>query len=133
MDGDLAILLVEDNPFDAELIEGALKARLGCLVAVVASKEEFEIELNHHVPDLILSDSNLPSFSGMAAFHIAKERCPNIPVVFCSGGMTPTAKANALASGVSACVSKDDLDGLVTTVEHLAQKFKSPTDTGASE
>jgi CheY-like chemotaxis protein len=132
MDGELQILLVEDNPFDADLIEAALQARFGCLVTTVDSRAEFEAELERHSPDFILSDSNLPSFDGLTALALAKQKYPDTPFIFCSGHIPEEAKEEALARGAVACVSKDDLDGLVVIIGQLVQKRNPRSDTEAS-
>ncbi len=118
-DGELRILLVEDNPFDYELIEAALKMNLDCVVTIISSKQAFEDTLTQETPDFIISDSNLPSFDGLAALALAAEICPAVPFIFCSGNKSPRIKAEALSQGATDYVSKDDLESLVAAIERL--------------
>jgi CheY-like chemotaxis protein len=121
-EGDLRILLVEDNPFDSELIEAALQVRLGCHITTVATQSEFEAELERNSPDFILSDSNLPSFDGMKALALATKKCPKVPFIFCSGNISPERQAAALAHGATECVSKNNLESLVVLIERLSRE-----------
>ncbi|MGC3959218.1 MAG: response regulator [Verrucomicrobiota bacterium] len=109
-------ILIDDSPFDAELIEMSLKAMTTCHVAVVCSRQEFLAELDHALPDVIISDSNIPSFDGLAALALAKRYCPEVPFIFCSGVVSEEVKTTALTLGAKAWLSKDDLEYLALAV-----------------
>src|SRR6476620_4247284 len=65
---DLRILLVEDNAPHAELVEHFLRSSgLKFHVTRVETREAFLDQLEHHPPDMILSDYALPAFDGYAA------------------------------------------------------------------
>ena len=81
----LNILLVEDSPLDAELIEaylvgGGLKFSLLC----VETREQFVAALENNCYDIILADYMLPSFNGLLALEIAHTNCPEVPFIFVS-------------------------------------------------
>ena len=64
----LNILLVEDSPLDAELIEaylvdGGLEFSLLC----VETREDFVVALETHCYDIILADYILPCFNGISS------------------------------------------------------------------
>ena len=60
------VLLAEDVPADAELAVRELKrAGLRTQHRVVDDESGFEQALRDFVPDVILSDFNMPSFDGM--------------------------------------------------------------------
>jgi CheY-like chemotaxis protein len=120
-DGELRILLVEDNPFDYELIEATLQMNLDCQVTTVSSKQAFEAVLAQEPPDFIISDSNLPSFDGLAALALAAQLCPAIPYIFCSGNKSAEARTEALEHGAKAYVFKDNLESLVATIKRLSK------------
>jgi CheY-like chemotaxis protein len=115
----LQILLVEDNPFDAELIEATLQAQFGCQITTVGSKVDFEAALERAQPDFIISDSNLPSFEGLVALQLAIQKYPQVPFIFCSGLCSDQKKAEALAHGAIECLPKDDLTNLIALVKSL--------------
>jgi FOG: CheY-like receiver len=116
---ELRIILIDDSPFDAELIELQLKRSLRCNVVVVDSRTEFLAELERAAPDVIISDSALPRFDGFAALALAQERCPEVPFIFCSGNQHPKLQSDALAKGVTAWVSKDQLERLDDVVRKI--------------
>jgi len=116
---ELRFVLIDDSPFDAKLIEMSLRASMACHVVVVASRDEFLAELDRALPDVIISDTNLPSFDGLSALALAKQYCPEVPFGVCSGVVSEDLKTTALALGVKAWLSKDHIDHLVMTVEKL--------------
>ena len=115
----LRIILIEDNPFDTELIQESLKANLECNVIVVMSRPTFLAELERELPDVILADSNVPRFDSMAALDVVRERHPQVPFIFCSGNESQALRALAMIRGAKGWVSKNDLPGLVAEVKRI--------------
>ena len=115
---ELHILLVEDNPDDAEMIRMALEAAgLDFTLHMVELRRELEDALATGTWSLVLCDSRLPGYTGADAFGWIRERQPGVPVVFCSGSGDPgdPAIAGAIAHS-SGMVDKNRLDGLAGTV-----------------
>ena len=79
------VLIIEDSLLDFELMQGALKNEIGCEVHLVRTRAEFEDELAHETPNVIVSDSNMVLFDGMTALKLATDKCPGVPFAFCSG------------------------------------------------
>ncbi|MBM4242002.1 MAG: response regulator, partial [Euryarchaeota archaeon] len=70
----LKILIVEDVPFDAELIERELhKAGIKFSSRMVEVEPDYLREIREFEPDLILADHSLPQFDGLSALEIAKK------------------------------------------------------------
>src|SRR5262249_41633507 len=64
MNAEVRVLLLEDNPADAELVTHELtKAHLNLSSRGVLTREAFLKELREFVPSIILADSNLPQFN----------------------------------------------------------------------
>jgi DNA-binding NtrC family response regulator len=102
------ILIVEDEPWDAELAQRLLTASgLDYTAVVVDTRASFEEQLTSFRPDVILSDYHLPGFSGEIALEIAKERCPDIPFVFWSGVLGDDAAVELIKRGATDYVLKD--------------------------
>jgi len=84
----LRILILEDVPTDAELIEFELgEAGISFTARCAEDKVSYLRALDEFSPDIILSDYSLPSFDGISALKIAGEKCPDVPFVFVSGAL----------------------------------------------
>src|SRR3989442_1737222 len=80
------ILLLEDNPADAELVARLLAgAGLSCEIRRVDSREGYTAALSEGPFDLILSDYGLPGFDGSAALALAHSLHPETPFIVVSG------------------------------------------------
>src|SRR4029434_6397144 len=80
------ILHLEENPTDAELIQAILETEgIICDVTRVDTQADFFASIEHGGFDLILTDYTLPSFDGVSALKIAREKCPDVPFIFVSG------------------------------------------------
>lgn len=115
---ELRILIVEDNPADAELIGHQL--RTGGFVfssRIVDTREAFLKELGEFYPDIILSDYDLPSFDGLAALAITKEKCPDVPFVLVSGKLGEEFAIENLKKGATDYVLKNNLARLVPVLQ----------------
>lgn len=116
---NLRIVVVEDNPYDAELMESYLKTAVACDMVVVKTRAAFLDELENRPPDVIISDSNVPSFDGMTALKLAQELCPCVPFIFCSGAEPHKDRMKGLDQGARAWVSKDEFSRLAEMVREL--------------
>jgi len=113
----IRILLLEDDPRDAELAEARL--RRACLrieVERVAEREPFVQALQRDGHDLILADYSLPAFDGAEALQIAHTLRPEIPFVFLSGTLGEEVAIDMLRRGADDYVLKHRLDRLPTAV-----------------
>jgi len=71
MNSPIGILLLEDDPNDAGLIEELLGAdHFICRITRVQGRTEFLAALEGGEFDLILSDHKLPSFDGLSALNL---------------------------------------------------------------
>ena len=106
---ELRVLLVEDSPDDADLVLAAL-AREGlsvhCLRVETAAEMEKALDQEW---DAVLSDFNLPQFSGLDALQILKSRKPDIPILVVSGFIGEEAAVAMMKSGAHDVVMKDNL------------------------
>src|SRR3989339_117072 len=88
METQLHILILEDNPSDAELVQRELrKAGLDFAAQVAADKKTYLEALQASAPDLILADYALPGFDGLTALALARQRFAAVPVVIVSGAI----------------------------------------------
>src|SRR5215470_15088232 len=88
MKSSICILYLEDNPVDVELSRALLeKDGLKYEMKVVDTREDYVAALEAGGYDLILADYQLPSFDGMAALEIARQKYSWLPFIFVSGAM----------------------------------------------
>ena len=123
MKKEVRILILEDVPADAELMERELhKGGVEFSAKRVETKETFLKELKDFVPDLILADLTLPTFNGIAALAIVQERYPDIPFIFVSGTIGEELAIETLKRGAADYVLKDRLSCLVPAVNQALSK-----------
>jgi DNA-binding response OmpR family regulator len=118
LEEDLKILILEDAPFDAELINRELK-RSGMnfsSIRVEEEEEDYLNELKSFKPDVILADHSLPHFDGISALKIAKDKSPDVPFIFVSGRMGEDFAIEALKCGATDYVLKGSLSKIVHAV-----------------
>ena len=116
-DRRLRILHLEDEVRDQELVQAVLEAEgLSCDIETVSTREEFLGALERGACDLILSDFALPSFDGLAALELARERAPDVPFLFFSGRIGEEAAIEAMRSGATDYVLKQRMARLVPAV-----------------
>jgi len=114
----LRILMLEDQPADAELAQRQLaRDGLSCTSVVVDTRAGFEEQLTALHPDVILSDYNVPGFSGQAALTVAREQCPQIPFIFLSGVLGDDAAVELIKQGAADFVLKDRPARLVLAIQ----------------
>lgn len=113
----LEVLMLEDSPLDAELIDEHLQRGGVSHIAVrVSSRDEFVDALNARRFHLILADYNLPSFDGLTALKIAVEKAPDTPFILVSGTLGEEAAIDAMRNGANDYVVKQRLGRLPDAV-----------------
>ena len=105
------ILLIEDNPADADLVEEALdETRLDCnlfILRVGAQAIEFierlDSGLSTDCPDLVLLDLNLPKVSGEMVLERIRlsPKCGRAKVLVISSSDAPVDRARVMQLGAS--------------------------------
>ena len=119
------ILILEDVKSDVLLIEYQLnKSNFNYTSKAVKTKAEYLSALKHYKPDIILSDYNLPQFSGLEALFSALELSPNTPFIFVTGILDEKTAVGLLEKGAWDYLLKDNLLRLIPAVEN-ALKLKN--------
>ena len=108
----LRILLLEDDPRDAELILRAVRdAAPESSVQLADDRAEFIRTLDESVPDVILSDHGLGDFNSLDAFRLAQSRAPGSPFILVSGEFEQKA-SECLQAGAADFIPKSELGRL---------------------
>ena len=125
MASPLRILHLEDNPADADLIRAALETD-GIVADVdrVETQAEFVAALERRGADIILADHTLPSFDGMSALQIARDRCPDVPFIFVPGTLVEDVAIEALKVGATDYLLKDRLSKIVPSVHRALREAR---------
>ena len=137
----LRILILEDVPMDAELVEYELeRARVPFLSHRVDSREGFLEALDGFKPDLILSDYTLPRFDGMTALSLAKERAPSVPFLIVTGSVNEETAVGCMKAGATDYLLKSNLARIGPAIQAAlersrahAQKVQAEAALAASE
>lgn len=95
------ILLIEDNPGDADLVRLRLvEAKPSVDVSCVSRLSDGLSSLKEKPPMVVLLDLNLPDSHGAETFRKVLEKAPDIPVVILSGQDDEALAVKALHQGV---------------------------------
>ena len=111
-EGLAQILLVEDNPGDAYLIQEYLKAGGGTElgVEVVETLAAARERLMRNGIDLILLDLSLPDSIGLETFLQLFAQAPDVPIVVLSGLADEAVATRAVQAGAQDYLVKGDVD-----------------------
>ena len=121
----LKVLIVEDQPTDAELLQYDMRrAGLAFTAQRVETRESFERALEDFEPDLILSDFSMPSFDGLSALGLAQARTPETPFIFVSGTIGEDRAIDALKRGATDYVLKDRPKRIMAAIDRALVEAK---------
>src|SRR5713226_4329248 len=114
----LRILLAEDSPNDAELVQRELKrGGLDFQSRRVQTEADFRRELDEFQPHLVISDFSMPQFSGPKALAIARESRADIPFIFISGTIGENVAVDMMKAGADDYVMKNNLTRLLPALQ----------------
>ncbi|MEN6622421.1 MAG: PAS domain S-box protein [Smithella sp.] len=119
----LRILMLEDNPADIELVQFELEeAGIEFEAKIVMTKNAYLRELTEFAPDIILSDYDLPQYTGAMALADAKLLHPDIPFILVTGAITEDRAIDTLTSGAKDYVMKGRLSRLAPSVRRALKE-----------
>jgi CheY-like chemotaxis protein len=111
-DEPVRVLILEDNPVDAELMIRELRlAGLHVEADTVASELAFAAALSAD-PDLILSDNALPTFGSREALGLLRSKGRDTPFIVVSGTIPTEVAAQLMQEGANDYVLKNELNRL---------------------
>jgi|HubBroStandDraft_5_1064220.scaffolds.fasta_scaffold52457_2 sigma-B regulation protein RsbU (phosphoserine phosphatase) len=118
--GQTEVLLIEDNPSDADLVrlrlvEGKSHVNVSC----VERLEDGLAFIANAPPSVVLLDLNLPDSHGADTFRRVLQKAPGVPVVILSGQDDEALAMKALHQGVQDYLVKNDI-----TSSHLEHAMR---------
>ncbi len=129
------VLLVEDNPDDAFLLERHLRRNgVAFMINRVETAEEMRAALSGaELPEVVLADYNLPHFSGPAALKILRRTGIDIPFIMMSGALSEETAVESMRAGAQDYVTKQNLARLVPAIERELKEVVARRDRRAAE
>lgn len=122
----LAVVLVEDSLFFADLIMRVLKrSGLNAKYRVVSTKAALQDTLNDDQWDIILSDNIMPGFSALDALEIKNKICSSTPFVIFSEDISQKELKVAFDRGCNSYLPKDRISELADLIHRVLLKVES--------
>ena len=119
----IRILHLEDDRQDAALASSILRhGNIDAVIDVVDTRSDFVEKVAQGDLDLILADYQLPQFDGLEALAMARQLCPDTPLIIVSGVMDEEAAIESMRRGATDYVLKSRLSRLVPAVRRALQE-----------
>jgi PAS domain S-box-containing protein len=114
----LKFLIVEDSPFDGQLVQRLLsKVYTDCEFKIVMTEDEFTNSLRAFAPDVILADNSLPQFNATEALAILQSKDLSIPFILVTGTVSEEFAANIIKKGADDYILKDRMARLPSAID----------------
>jgi PAS domain S-box-containing protein len=121
----LSVLLLEDSAFDAEILQEWLKRTYPEVrVTWVDDEAGFVEALARYRHDVILSDYQMPRYSGGQALDLVREKHPHIPFIFVSGVIGEDNAVDMLKRGATDYVIKNRLSRLPVAIDRALDEVR---------
>ncbi len=123
----LRVLHLEDSELDHELALAHLRrSALEVETRRVETRVDFEAALAESW-DAVISDFNLPGFSGLQALQIVRARDSTLPFILVSGEIGEDTAVAAMRNGASDYLLKGNLARLAPALEHAIEAARTHT------
>ena len=125
MDKPIKVFILEDLKTDQYLIKRQItKFAPDAVFTIASSGKEFKEKLAWGVPDIILSDYQLPDYNGLEALLFVREKIPHIPFVFVTGLLNnEETVADTILEGAAGYILKDNLGDIPTKIPAILQRY----------
>ena len=126
MNEEIKILILEDRAADAELIVRELRrAGMRFTYCRVDTREAFTTALSEFAPEIVLSDYNLPQFSGPEALRLLKQAQSSVPFILITGSLTEEVAVECMKDGAHDYILKTSLTRLPSAVQSALEKVRA--------
>jgi PAS domain S-box-containing protein len=134
MNRRLHILHLEDEPDFTELVRSLFAHdQLDVEIRCVGDRASYKRQLEAEVFDVIISDYNLPSFTGLEAMAMARKRCPQTPFILVSGTIGEQAAIESLKAGATDYILKQHPERLPAAVRRAVKEAAARAKLRAAE
>jgi signal transduction histidine kinase len=128
----IAVLLVEDTPADARMIEEQLKAAGTWKFAVTRTERLASTleKLSSEAPDVVILDLSLPDSKGLGTLQQVQRASPGVPIVVLTGLVDEELAVKAVAEGAADYLLKSEVSaGLLARALRYAIERKRAAET----
>lgn len=117
------VLVVDDSATDRTLIGTFLERQSDCSVSYAGNGDEALRAMQSSLPDLVLTDMQMPSMDGLELVTEIRRSHPHVPVILITGHGSEALAAKALQSGAASYVPKARFkDLLVATIQEVLRR-----------
>ncbi len=103
------VLVVDDSATDRRLAGGLLEKKAGWEVYYAANGREAMEILELHLPDVVVTDLDMPEMNGLELVEAVKEEYPLVPVLLMTAKGSEEIAVQALGVGAASYVPKQNL------------------------
>jgi two-component system cell cycle sensor histidine kinase/response regulator CckA len=129
----IQILLAEDNPDDAALIQRELRqSGVDVTIRRVDSAAAFRAALHEVQPDVVITDHSMPQFTARDALKIARDERPGTPVIVVTGSLDEETAADYIKEGAADYVLKTRLTRLSAALVGALERSRALVVTEAA-
>jgi PAS domain S-box-containing protein len=116
-------LILEDDPYDAELLVATLRRAAPSLkVEILASAALFWQRLEEADFDIVLADYNLGGWTAIDALEMLRQSAKDIPLVVVTGALGDDAAVECVRQGAADYVLKDRLERVPIAVDRALRR-----------
>jgi two-component system, cell cycle sensor histidine kinase and response regulator CckA len=121
----ISILLLEDDPLDAELSLRKLESSgLSFSMKNVGSAEDFKLEVSARNYDVILGDYRLPNWTGLEAVRWLRASGNSTPFILVTGTLGDELAVECIKEGANDYVLKDKMERLPFVLLHAVEQAR---------
>jgi CheY-like chemotaxis protein len=124
------LLVVDDSAMDRRLVGGILEKNPDWSVIYAVNGKEALAEIEMHIPDLVLTDMQMPEMNGLELVTAVKEEYPLIPVLLMTAQGSEEIAVQALKQGAASYVPKRRL---AQDLREIVERVLGTADVDRSE
>ncbi|QJW92966.1 PAS domain S-box protein [Frigoriglobus tundricola] len=121
-DAPIRLVIVEDNPSDAKLLDHALRRGGVEFRSVRVDSEADYVAALADEPDVVLCDWQMPHFNSLRALELLRNRRPHTPFILVSGSIGEEAAVHIIKLGATDYLLKDRLGRLGPAVRQALEQ-----------
>jgi CheY-like chemotaxis protein len=126
------ILVVDDEPTVRDSL-AMLLSSVGYEVAIAEDGFDGLLQLKHVLPEVIISDLNMPKMSGFEFLSVVRRRFPTIPLIASSGAYAHEAVPSGVIADAFYAKGRSHPQTLLITVADLIRTSESRANAHAKE